>query len=92
MSAAWLTTLNRPELYNAYNGKLIAALLVAFDQLGRESVRAAVISGNGRNFQAGADINWLDTVRRSSPQNGAITGSAPVRSITSSARPKPPPA
>ena len=57
-------TLNRPEIYNAYNGELIAALLAAFDQLGREPVRLAVISGKGRNFQAGADINWLDTVRR----------------------------
>jgi methylglutaconyl-CoA hydratase len=62
-------TLNRPELYNAYNGELIAALLVVFDQLGREPVRLALISGNGRNFQAGADINWLDTARRSSPQD-----------------------
>ena len=62
-------TLNRPEIYNAYNGELIAALLVAFDQLGREPARLAVISGKGRNFQAGADINWLDSVRRSSPQD-----------------------
>src|SRR5215471_1359283 len=62
-------TLNRPEIYNAYNGELIAALLAAFDQLGREPVRLAVISGKGRNFQAGADINWLDTVRRLSPQD-----------------------
>ena len=57
-------TLNRPEIYNAYNGELIAALLIAFDRLSREPVRLAVISGKGRNFQAGADINWLDTVRR----------------------------
>jgi methylglutaconyl-CoA hydratase len=62
-------TLNRPEIYNAYNGELIAALLIAFDQLSREPARLAVISGKGRNFQAGADINWLDTVRRSSPQD-----------------------
>ena len=27
-----------------------------------------MITGKGRNFQAGADINWLDAVRRSSPQ------------------------
>jgi methylglutaconyl-CoA hydratase len=62
-------TLNRPEVYNAYNGDLIAALLVAFDELGREPLRLAVITGKGRNFQAGADVNWLDTVRRSSPQD-----------------------
>ena len=62
-------TLNRPEVYNAYNGDLIAALLIAFDELGREPLRLAVIAGKGRNFQAGADVNWLDTVRRSSPQD-----------------------
>lgn len=62
-------TLNRPGVYNAYNGELIAALLVAFDELGREPLRLAVITGKGRNFQAGADINWLDAVRRSSPQD-----------------------
>ncbi|MBO0756207.1 MAG: enoyl-CoA hydratase/isomerase family protein [Bradyrhizobiaceae bacterium] len=62
-------TLNRPEVNNAYNGALIAALLAALDALGREGARAAVISGKGRNFQAGADVNWLDSVRRMSPQD-----------------------
>jgi methylglutaconyl-CoA hydratase len=62
-------TLNRPEVYNAYNGDLIAALHAAFDVLGLEPLRAVVITGKGRNFQAGADVNWLDAVRRSSPQD-----------------------
>jgi methylglutaconyl-CoA hydratase len=62
-------TLNRPQVYNAYNGDMIAALLSTFDKLAREPLRVAVITGNGRNFQAGADINWLDAVRRSSPQD-----------------------
>jgi len=67
-SVAYIT-LNRPQVYNAYNGDLIAALLVAFDKLAREPLRVAVITGSGRNFQAGADINWLDAVRRSSPED-----------------------
>jgi methylglutaconyl-CoA hydratase len=61
-------TLNRPEVYNAYNGELIAALLNAYDTLVEKSLRAVVITGKGRNFQAGADIKWLDAVRRASPQ------------------------
>jgi methylglutaconyl-CoA hydratase len=61
-------TLNRPEVYNAYNGALIAALLATYDALAAKPLRAVVISGKGKNFQAGADINWLDAVRRSSPQ------------------------
>ena len=60
--------LNRPEVYNAYNGELIAALLKTYDALAGQSLRAVVITGKGRNFQAGADINWLDAVRRSSPE------------------------
>ena len=61
-------TLNRPEVYNAYNGELIAALLKIYDNLAAKSPRAVVITGKGRNFIAGADINWLDAVRRSSPE------------------------
>jgi methylglutaconyl-CoA hydratase len=61
-------THNRPEVSNAYDGGLISGLLETYDRLAGEAVRAVVISGAGRNFQAGADINWLDTVRRSSPQ------------------------
>jgi methylglutaconyl-CoA hydratase len=61
-------TLNRPEVYNAYNGALIAALLATYDTLAGKNLRAVVITGKGKNFQAGADINWLDAVRRSSPQ------------------------
>jgi methylglutaconyl-CoA hydratase len=62
-------TLNRPQVYNAYNSDLIAALLLAFDRLAQEPLRAAVITGAGRNFQAGADVKWLDAVRRASPQD-----------------------
>ncbi len=59
--------LNRPEVYNAYNGELIAALLKTYDALGAMSLRAVVITGNGKNFQAGADVGWLNSVRQSSP-------------------------
>ena len=62
-------TLNRPEVYNAYNGDMIAALLETYDALTKHELRAVVISGKGKNFQAGADIKWLDSVRRASPQD-----------------------
>ena len=61
-------TLNRPEVYNAYNGEMIAGLLKIYDALAGKPLRAVVIAGKGRNFIAGADINWLDAVRRSSPR------------------------
>jgi methylglutaconyl-CoA hydratase len=60
-------TLNRPEVNNAYDGELIEGLLAALDVLGgREGLRAVVIKGNGRHFQAGADLKWIDAMRTSS--------------------------
>ena len=76
-------TLNRPEVYNAYNGELLSALLTIYDALAAKSPRAVVITGKGRNFIAGADINWLDAVRRSSPEenlrNSRMTAEAVQR-------------
>ncbi len=61
-------TLNRPEVHNAYDGVLIAELLETYDALAGQNLRAVVIAGTGRHFQAGADIKWLNAVRQSSPQ------------------------
>jgi methylglutaconyl-CoA hydratase len=62
-------TFNRPEVNNAYNGELIDGVLAALDALGgHKGLRAVVLKGNGRHFQAGADLKWIDTVRTSSPQ------------------------
>ncbi len=53
-------TLNRPEVRNAFDDALIAALRKAFDELSDDaSVRAVVLAGNGPAFCAGADLNWM---------------------------------
>jgi methylglutaconyl-CoA hydratase len=60
-------TLNRPEVNNAYNGDLIEGVLGAMDSLGtRAGLRVVVLKGNGRHFQAGADLNWIRAVARES--------------------------
>lgn len=62
-------TLNRPEVNNAYDGDMIEGLHEAMDTLGAEAgLRAVVIAGNGRHFQAGADLTWLNAVRAGSPE------------------------
>jgi methylglutaconyl-CoA hydratase len=62
-------TLNRPEVNNAYNGELIQGLHAAMDDLGRRrDLRVVVLRGNGRHFQAGADLKWLRDVARQSPE------------------------
>ncbi|MDP1963759.1 MAG: enoyl-CoA hydratase-related protein [Reyranella sp.] len=61
-------TLNRPEVNNAYNGDLIQGLHSAMDVLGREAgLRLVVLRGNGRHFQAGADLGWISGVAKQSP-------------------------
>jgi methylglutaconyl-CoA hydratase len=53
-------TLNRPQVHNAFDDALIAELTAALDEAGRdETVRAAVLSGAGASFSAGADMNWM---------------------------------
>jgi methylglutaconyl-CoA hydratase len=60
-------TLNRPEVNNAYDDALIQGLWAALDALGKAPVlRAVIVKGNGRHFQAGADLKWIDTVRAGS--------------------------
>jgi methylglutaconyl-CoA hydratase len=62
-------TLNRPEVNNAYDESVIAGLAAALDALAAiAGLRAVVIAGNGRHFQAGADLKWIDAVRRASAQ------------------------
>jgi methylglutaconyl-CoA hydratase len=53
-------TLNRPDLHNAFDDRLIAELTQALARLGEdEAVRALVLTGAGKSFSAGADLNWM---------------------------------
>jgi methylglutaconyl-CoA hydratase len=54
-------TLARPEVHNAFNAELIAALHEAFTELAAEpaeALRAVVLAGDGASFCAGADVAW----------------------------------
>ena len=64
-------TIDRPDRNNAYNGDMIDELLKAGRKLAAdEAVRVVVLRGNGRHFQAGADLAWIQQVReRPVPDN-----------------------
>jgi 2-(1,2-epoxy-1,2-dihydrophenyl)acetyl-CoA isomerase len=49
-------TLNRPEVYNAFNRALHAALRDALEEAADASIRAVVITGAGRGFCSGQDL------------------------------------
>lgn len=74
--------LNRPAVNNAYNGELIEGLLAALDALGRATgLRAVVISGNGRHFQAGADLKWIDEVRAAPAEENVRVSRATAEAV-----------
>ena len=53
-------TLDRAQLHNAFDESLIADLTAAFRSLGEDAaVRAVVLTGAGKSFSAGADLNWM---------------------------------
>jgi methylglutaconyl-CoA hydratase len=50
----------RPEVLNAFDEAMIAELDAAFRQAGEDpEVRSVILSGRGRAFCAGADIQWM---------------------------------
>jgi 2-(1,2-epoxy-1,2-dihydrophenyl)acetyl-CoA isomerase len=49
-------TLNRPEVFNAFNSALHAALRAALEEAADPAVRAVVLTGAGRGFCAGQDL------------------------------------
>ena len=53
-------TLARPEVHNAFNSAMIGELLTAFGRVKDDpEVRVAVLTGEGKSFCAGADLNWM---------------------------------
>ncbi len=58
-------TLNRPEVFNAFNAALHAALHDALQEAVSPDVRAVVITGAGRGFCAGQDLKEFSEVAAS---------------------------
>lgn len=57
-------TLNRPNLHNAFNDAFIDELINCFDKLSKEDdLRVVVLTGAGRSFCAGADLNWMKKMK-----------------------------
>lgn len=70
-------TLNRPAVNNAYDDALIGSMLSTMDQLAmRRDLRVIVLKGNGKHFQAGADLAWINAVRSQSPADNEAASRA----------------
>src|SRR5882672_2495498 len=75
-------TLNRPEVNNAYDAGLIHGVLSAMDELGKKTqLRIVVLKGNGKHFQAGADLKWINAVRPQSPDENEAVSKATFEAV-----------
>jgi len=60
---AWIS-LNRPDVRNAFDDVMIRELDQALADLARNNdVRVVVLTGKGRAFCAGADLNWMKRMK-----------------------------
>lgn len=65
--------LNRPERHNALILEMIAELDQALDEVsGMGDLLFVVLSGNGRSFCAGADLNWFYGSDEKNPEKNAL--------------------
>src|SRR6201995_4057865 len=75
-------TLNRPEVNNAYDGALIAGVLAAMDELAKKpALRVVVLRGNGKHFQAGADLKWINGIRPQSAEANEAASRATFEAV-----------
>lgn len=56
-------TMNRPEVHNAFNAELIAEATELFRALAAKPLRLLVLTGAGTSFCAGADLNWMRSMK-----------------------------
>jgi methylglutaconyl-CoA hydratase len=62
-------TLNRPDLHNAFNDVFIDELIACFSSLSNDDeLRLVVLTGAGRSFCAGADLNWMKKMKNYSDE------------------------
>lgn len=53
-------TLNSPDKHNAFDETIIAKLISVFEQIdSNDDVKIMVLRSEGKNFSAGADLDWM---------------------------------
>jgi methylglutaconyl-CoA hydratase len=57
-------TLNRPEVRNAFDEVMIGELIQVIDRVDKDdSVRVLLLTGSGKVFCSGADVNWMKKMK-----------------------------
>src|SRR5215208_6429657 len=80
-------TLNRPEVFNAFNAALHSALRAALEEAADPGIRAVVITGAGRGFCAGQDLKEFQEVSGSIRERLEQTYHPNIRAIRALEKP-----
>lgn len=60
-------SMDRPQVHNAFDAVMIRELTAALQAVDQdESTRVVVITGSGSSFSAGADMNWMRSLKDAS--------------------------
>ncbi|NQZ00132.1 MAG: enoyl-CoA hydratase/isomerase family protein [Bdellovibrionales bacterium] len=59
----FVITLNKPEVRNAFNPEMIDGLTEAFREADMSDCRVVYLKGEGKSFCAGADLNWMRSMK-----------------------------
>jgi len=63
-------TLNRPEKRNAINSELLINLYNSLEKISEDdSIKAAILTGNGKSFCAGLDLSVIESENLFDPRN-----------------------
>src|SRR5216684_9363741 len=60
-------TLNRPEKRNAISTQMMAELQTALDHIEKSHARVGILTGSGKAFSAGMDLDMLAAIAQQSP-------------------------
>jgi 2-(1,2-epoxy-1,2-dihydrophenyl)acetyl-CoA isomerase len=80
-------TLNRPEVFNAFNTALHAALATALKEAADPEIRAVVLTGAGRGFCAGQDLTEFAEVAEDIRERLEATYHPNIRAIRALEKP-----
>lgn len=62
-------SLNRPDVHNAMNEQLMKELTSCFKEITNDrAIRVVILTGNGKSFCAGADLNWMKSMAKYSKE------------------------
>src|SRR5438552_15588808 len=80
--------LNRPEKLNAFGGPMREEILDALENIAAdERIRVVIVTGEGRGFSAGRDIQHLKQLRDHPDESGFRNILAQGQKITHTMRP-----